>query len=275
MKHVNNFDEWKPVNEYDMSTLFQSIHSAINPINLKKVTDLIGTEKFPTKAEFDEVVNYLGIDPEYVYYDKGSVVSPFIYWKDSLLFEFPAGFDMKAIMMFRSKEAIEYRLKKFADCKKKNDYMTLFFLTEKRILIPMFNKLYKEIPDSQKYDVFVEMYVRSEYGFEMMPKEIISDVYEKRHLSNAWKKRMVAFKKEAKLNDDGTLTIYRGENTKSVKQEEAYSWSLSKKTAGFFATRFSKGTGRIISKNVKPDEVLDLLGQRGESEVLIMPDKWK
>lgn len=275
MKHVNNFDEWTPVNEYDMSALFQSIHSAINPNNLKKVTDLIGTEKFPTKAEFDEVVNYLGIDPEYVYYDKGSVISPFIYWKDSLLFEFPAGFDMKAIMMFRSKEAIEYRLKKFADCKKKNDYMTLFFLTEKRILIPMFNKLYKEIPDSQKYDVFVEMYVRSEYGFEMMPKEIISDVYEKRHLSNAWKKRMVAFKKEAKLNDDGTLTIYRGENTKSVKQEEAYSWSLSKKTAGFFATRFSKGTGRIISKNVKPDEVLDLLGQRGESEVLIMPDKWK
>ena len=88
-------------------------------------------------------------------------------------------------------------------------------------------------------------------------------------------KRMDTLKKTMVLNDDSTVTVYRGQNTESTKEDKAFSWTLSKKTAQFFANRFNKGAGKIVTKRVKPDEIIDYLDYRGESEVIIMPKKFE
>jgi len=85
---------------------------------------------------------------------------------------------------------------------------------------------------------------------------------------------MEEFSKTVKLNPDVTLTIYRGENVDSAKGDDAFSWTLDKKTAKFFADRFSKGSGRIIEKTIKVEEVIDYLDDRGESEVILFPKKF-
>jgi hypothetical protein len=79
---------------------------------------------------------------------------------------------------------------------------------------------------------------------------------------------------DMKLNDDGTVTIYRGENTKSANSDDAFSWTLTKKTAEFFADRFNKGGGKINKKDINPKEIIDYLPNRGESEVILFPKKF-
>jgi hypothetical protein len=145
---------------------------------------------------------------------------------------------------------------------------------DKKVLIPSFVQMYKDIPDKDKYEIFKDLYVRSEYGFQSFPVEIIKDCFSKRKLSPEWKKRSAEFKKKAKLNPDGTITLYRGENVDSAKSDDAFSWTLDKKTAKFFADRFSKGSGRIVEKTVSPEEVIDYLDDRGESEVILFPKKF-
>jgi len=270
MRHISKFDEWQ-LNEVSMSDLFKSIHGAIDEKDLVKLKDLVGKDKFPTKGEFDATVEYLGVDPDKIFYNKNSIIGPYVYWDGPLFYEFPAGLDMKAMEMFRTKDAIAYFQSKMDRMLKSKDYVTVFSIIDKKILFPMFIKMYDEIPDSQKYNVFIDLYVRSEYGFETLPHKLIRDVFSKREMSAKWKKRMTDFGRKARTNEDGTVTIYRGENTRSTRQDAAYSWTLSRKTAVFFANRFSKGTGKIVKIDVDPSVVLDYLEDRGEAEVLIFP----
>jgi hypothetical protein len=85
---------------------------------------------------------------------------------------------------------------------------------------------------------------------------------------------MKELKKELELNEDGTVTLYRGENLQSAKPEDAFSWTLEEKTAKFFSDRFSKGSGKVITRNVDPKEIIDYLNDRGESEVILFPKKF-
>ena len=174
----------------------------------------------------------------------------------------------------RADKIIEQQEKVFSEYLKKKDYESVFSRAEKKIAIPLFIEMYDEIPDNQKYDVFTDVYVRSEYGFQAFPIKIIKDCFNKRKLSNDWKERMIELKDEMKLNDDGTVTIYRGENTGSAKSDDAFSWTLSKKTAKFFADRFNKGAGKTNSKNIDPSEIIDYLPHRGETEIILMPKKF-
>lgn len=137
----------------------------------------------------------------------------------------------------------------------------------------MFIKMYAEIHLDQRYDVFVHLYVRSEYGFGEFPKEIIHDVFANRSLSEDWNKRMKKFKQ--KMGVKQNVCIYRGQGKLSAKPLEAFSWTLKKETAQFFADRFeSKGSGKVITRTVPIDKVIDYIDHRNESEIILLPEKF-
>lgn len=270
------FKSYEKFNEgFDMSSFFKSAHAAIEEDNLVPLSDVIGRPRFPTQEEYDTAVEYLGIDPDFLFYDSTSMISPILYWNGPVFYPFHGSLNMEALKMMRSKEAIDQVTKMMDKMTAEKKYESLFARMDKKILIPQFIKMYKEIPDNQKYDVFTDLYVRSEYGFGMFPKEIIEKCFSKRMLSTDWKKRMEELKDILKLNPDGTVIVYRGQNRESASGDEAFSWTLSKKTAKFFSERFEKGAGKIIMKKILPEEIIDYLDHRGESEIIVLPKTFK
>lgn len=267
------FLTYEQFNESDISDIFRSAHAAINREDLIPLENLIGHPKLPSQEEFDEAVEYLGIEPEYIFYNQKDFLTPIMYWKGPVYYGFHAGLNIESFEMFHTKEALSRLTDEMNKRIKSNQWESVFTLADKKVIIPVFIEMFDKIPDNQKYDVFTDIYVRSEYGFGMFPKKIIEKLISLRHLSSDWKKRMDDLKKKMKLNADGTVTIYRGQNTESSKESEAYSWTLSKKTAEFFANRFNRSVGKIIRRNIDPKEILDFLEHRGESEVLINPSE--
>lgn len=258
--------------EMNIVNLFHSAHAAIEESDLVYLKDLVGKDGFPTKQEFNYLISETGVDEHKVFYNPKNIIERFLIWD---------GFNYIGIMNFERHvlnftHVVEHYKQKqdFFKSKLKNeDYNAIFQRTDKKILIPMFIKEYKSIPDKQKYDVFKDLYIRSEYGFGQLPSIIIKDLVSKRELSEEWHERMNAFSDEieSKKNYDGTITVYRGEGKQSTPETTALSWTLDKQKAEFFANRFS-GHGRILKKNIKPDKVIDFLQDRGESEILIIPD---
>ncbi len=51
--------------------------------------------------------------------------------------------------------------------------------------------------------------------------------------------------------------------------ESAYSWTLSKKTANFFANRLQTGTGRILKGKINLDNVI-AYRDAGEEEIICL-----
>lgn len=268
---VNNFYEFvneSSLHETNITDLFKGAHAAIQRDKLVPLKDMIGKPDFPSKEEFDTAVEYLGIDGDYLFYDKTNPIDPIAYLKGPIYIGF-MGLRMDILKMLHSKERIEQK-QKFVDATiADKDYNSLFQRIDKKVLIPVFVDMYQDIPDDQKYDVFTALYTRSEYGFNMFPKDLMKDLFTKRKLSKEWKERMEDFNKEHGKED--TITIYRGQNSESTKETEAFSWTLSKKTADFFANRFS--TGKILTRKIKSDDVIDFLDGRNEAEVIVDPNK--
>lgn len=273
MSKFKAYDEF--LNEDFMSDIFKSAHGAIDKKNIEPLSNYIGRPHFPKQAEVDAAVEFMKIDPDYLFFNRGDRMHPIIYWKGPVFYGFfGGGLNMEMLKMTHADESIARHEKMFNDYLKAKNYESFFSRVDKKILIPTFIDMYDQIPDKTKYDVFTDLYVRSEYGFQTFPIEIIKDCFNKRKLSKDWKKRMSDLKKELELNPDGTVTIYRGSNMESAKADDAFSWTLDEKTAKFFADRFSKGTGRIDQKDINPSEIIDYLQDRGESEVILFPKKF-
>ena len=65
----------------------------------------------------------------------------------------------------------------------------------------------------------------------------------------------------------GTLTLYRGDSTERYNME----WSLSRKTAEWFARRFDCKTPVLAITEIDASKALAYLTNRGEEEVIVNP----
>ena len=63
----------------------------------------------------------------------------------------------------------------------------------------------------------------------------------------------------------------RGEGDKSTSYTEAYSWTISKEIADFFAHRFDSD-GIIYKAKVRQQDILDYINDRNEQEILVFPE---
>jgi len=146
----------------------------------------------------------------------------------------------------------------------KKQYNKLFFLIEKKIALDFYIESFENIPDEQKYECFEDIYIRSEYGFSKLNKNFFLNIFKYKPKED--------FRKILKVDSSGLVKIYRGQNTKSTPYQKAFSWTINKEKAKFFATRFDPDNGKLYVAMVKIENILAYIDRRGESEVIVDPD---
>ncbi len=94
-----------------------------------------------------------------------------------------------------------------------------------------------------------------------------------RWFKNANKEKLMNKEDYAKyLNFPDSITVYRGVGSKS--REDGISWTIDKKTAIWFANRFSS-KGYVLQGVVEKDDILAFFNDRNESEIIVSPKKVK
>lgn len=147
-----------------------------------------------------------------------------------------------------------------------NKEYTLFFFPEwNGFAIDYFIRLYKEVEvdTDQLWDVFQTMYTHANYGFEMFPEELLEDVFT--YANNTSSKD--ALREIRALDEEGYITVYRGEGERSTPIEKAYSWSIDKDIAYKLANHFK--IGRVYKGRVKVENIIDYYDGRNEKEILV------
>ena len=152
-----------------------------------------------------------------------------------------------------------------------DDFNGFIEFLDKRIKLEAYKVFYEFIPLSERYSIFRNIYARMEYGFRD-DKDFLKTCFKDRFESEEWIEAISNLKNE--VGDKKLITIFRGEGSKSTHYEDAYSWSLKKKTATFFADRFND-RGKIYKAQISITDVVDYINQRSEYEVLVEADKLK
>lgn len=218
-------------------------------------------------VNFERICVDEGIDKDCFYHLKEHDIMRFCYWDGTYFQAFPDlehSFIGWEGMVKRTAERIK-KAKKFREDKK---FSTLIFVTDTIGQHMLFEEVYEEIPPEQRYQLFMNMYVLHDYGVQIFPSHIVKDA-----ISNQSPEyRDVAMRRlldDAEI-EDGKIVVYRGMGNGSTPIEKAMSWTLSEKTAFFFAKRLGE-TGKVYKGLVRVEEVIDYITRRSESEVLINP----
>jgi len=253
----------------NIEDIFKDLHGAFDKSKLIKLKDIVGKNtSVPTLARFKEAVKALNVDSNYIFYDPESYLNSYIYLEGPVFISL-YNLDPVLLGQMRVGEMISKQKKMFDESIAKKDYDRVFTFMDKKLIIPNYIEMYPQIPDDQKYEIFVDLHVRSEFGFEMFSHEFLKDVFSKRFNSLDWKERMEKLNKDAKIGQDGTILVYHGHNP-TVDPKDEYSWTLKLETAKFFAKRFG-ANGKISKMRIKPEIVIDYFPQRGEAEIILMP----
>ena len=77
--------------------------------------------------------------------------------------------------------------------------------------------------------------------------------------------------KDIKVNDNGSVTVYRGITENSSNLKKAYSWTTSKKVAESFSKLHDSILGRIYTASIHPDHIITTINERKEKEVILDP----
>jgi hypothetical protein len=244
----------------DISELFKDLHGAIT----KKDLILYKTVN-PENAK--EIADFIKLDIGHLYYYPNGKLYNIMYWDDIYFQQFTGEPVSEEVMVFMQED------KKFLQCKSvfdklraEKNYRSLFARIDKKVIIETYNNIYEEIPIEDVYDIFVDIYQRSEFNFHLFNPDVVEAAISNRSYSKAWKGRMDELVQKA--DSEGNITLYRGEGDPTG---EFYSWTFSKKVALFFATRFG-AKGKILKETISIDRAIDYLTSRGEEEVLIMPE---
>lgn len=259
----------------DIREIFKKVQSDVKKSDLIPLTVLETLEGRTLKEEYRSVLpslkvartaaEHLGCTLGDLYFVKGGFY-PFCYYKDYLYIDLLT-LELEVLLFTRVKEQVQVRSARIKEYLEKKDYRTFFMVSlEKKIAFSVYKEMYEEIPDEDKYEIFIDLYTRSEYGFNLFGKNFLDELknYRSSEYVATVQERIQPYVRE------GYLTIYRGEGTESTPYHQAFSWTTDLMVARFFATRY--GRGRIYKTKVRPEDVVDFLEGRGESEILISPN---
>ena len=122
----------------------------------------------------------------------------------------------------------------------------------------------KDIPNV--YQLFLDIYINSDYGFSSLSKENIQKVITKKS------KKEIDETKNILEDFPDVLTVYRGCGSESSDMENAYSWTIKSSVALFFATRFDNKSPILYKAKVKKEDIWEFIDNE-EKECLILPNK--
>ncbi len=143
----------------------------------------------------------------------------------------------------------------------KCEWAEIMGMIDKRIGLSTYINRFDDIPDKVKYDAFIEIYQRSEFGFEIL-KDRYQEIFEYAKYSKLREKRIDNFL----FTQKPFVKIYHGESL-SYPVYDDYSWTLSRKTVEWFAYRYNS-VGRIWTKTINTVDAVDYLTDRNEQEIL-------
>lgn len=190
----------------------------------------------------------LPMDDLYVY--PGNIFGEVVFWRDFVFIEIHEDTQIKQAMTMA---------KMFNKYLESGNFSVLLGMIDKRFGFYPYFKLFDLIPDEKKYELFLEVYIRQEYGFHFITERFIKELigYRLNSIDIPGK------------NPGDLLTIYRGEGTRSRPIKEAFSWTLDKEIAIWFAKRF--GQGKVYQATTNYESIVAFLQDREEQEVIVLP----
>lgn len=129
----------------------------------------------------------------------------------------------------------------------------------------LYFELYDLTEDKDKYQIFINIYTLVEYGFSKIEKEKIEKIFSLKNKKAPIKALVKA------VDENGYVTIYRGEGLLSASIDDAYSWTTNLSTALFFARRFTSMNARLYTAKIHLNDIVDYVTDRGEFEILLLP----
>lgn len=252
----------------NIESIFMECHGSLTMADLVSFNRVYSSPELIKKLNLpespDQFIDYLEVDLSNIYFRNGGFF-PYAYVNGFVFIEI-ASFEVEELKRFMVKERIQFVTDRFEEFKADNSWDMIFSLMEKKILFPKFVELYKDIPHDQIVEVFSQMWVRSESGFEAIKEDIIQYVYEHKELSPEYLERHMKLRHAT--DNAEYLTVYHGVTNDGVNDD--LSWSLSRETAEWFASRFGY-SGKVVEGKVHVDNVIDYFDWRNESEVLVLP----
>ncbi|OIJ22010.1 hypothetical protein BKP45_04860 [Anaerobacillus alkalidiazotrophicus] len=168
--------------------------------------------------------------------------------------------DFETIQMKREILIIQEKMKAIKD----KEFLSYFNLLDGPELIEEFISVISNIPDEEKYEIFLDVYTRSEYSFEVINDDFIEDVCNAR----PFECREELYKKLDEISATDEIVIYRGMGSTSAPPAEALSWTLSVDVAKWFARRFLQ-KGGVYKAKIKKRDVVDYYNGRQEEEIIV------
>jgi hypothetical protein len=223
-------------------------------------------EILPLETSFEETersLQSLGLTMEDFHYT-GFDVFPYRFYRDVTMMDVFSLSQQEIEMYQLNDRAKQQRM--YATTLLKEDHFSRFFSSlDKRLSLDAFRIFYSDIPKHDRYGIFRSIYTKMEYGFKN-EKEFLKLCFKDRFSSQEWNEAMLQL--YLKLKNKKTITIYRGEGSKSTSYEDAFSWTLDEDIAEFFADRFDD-EGKVYKAEIEFENIVDFLESRGEREVLV------
>ena len=144
------------------------------------------------------------------------------------------------------------------------DYITSISSLPDRMRMEYFDILIQrgiDFPDF--YEKFYSFYIMSDYGFSALSANTLEKIVAMK-TEKDWQRTSECLKA---LPD--TVTIYRGQTNLSTPLERAYSWTVDKNIACFFASRMGTDEAEIVEARVSKDKILEYDISSSEKEVWV------
>lgn len=150
---------------------------------------------------------------------------------------------------------------------KKQDYLKVLLPCPEGVRMELLNIILPTLKGGKAYELFMDYYSHNDFGFDRLEKSAIEHAFASKTPSQKaqTKKLLSAFPDE--------FTIYRGEASASLPANKAISWTADINVANFFACRPSGKGAYIHVGTVKKGDVIEYVGDRSESEIIVWPEK--
>lgn len=159
---------------------------------------------------------------------------------------------------------LEQRLKKIDEQVDKEDMFGIFIHIHKPFRLPVLMRITEELNDKQYTEALIDLWVDTEFPHEN-GVELMLLLFKK-----ADKKYLMTDEERAELDKmNDMIVVYRGLQKDAI--ENGMSWTIEKKVAIWFATRFDR-KGRVIKAKIPKKHVFAFKDQRAEGEIILNPN---
>lgn len=211
---------------------------------------------------------YPNINYEFVYYTKSIAGGTIYFDRDKLIYlEMPIYGEKSLAPYGNIDETVQMSIDRIQGSVSSKDYKLYSFMLHDSVRVQMLKLLVEhEDPCPELYSVFLQGYCSSDYNTGVLDDTLISKL--EKCKSEEQRSRTVEL-----LNAyPDRITVYRGEASKSISYERAYSWTTDIDIAYFFmGWKGAKGQ-RLITAEVNKQDVFEVMDYiEYENEVLVSP----